>query len=386
MLIIALFLLFYTTFCSANASFLIVSDIHYGEQVQGGQHQDTGPLLLHNTLKKIEALSQHVDFILNLGDLPAHAIWLARTKGAYEQAVFHGLFQADTARKPMFYIPGNNDSLGGNYQPFFSEGLSPLSFANEWDGACVFCDELVIDKSHMLHDGYYSSYVMPQNKNVVLIALNTAPFVYIPWLASAYPNQESDADAELSWLEQQLKQHHSKQLLIAMHAPPGVNYKGDENWHKKTLDRFVALLNQYADHYTEITLLSGHTHMDELRQLKLARGITVYDISTPSVSRVHYNNSGIKIISLNANWAVSNYTTYYTSDWMHWGDESYRAIGGSAAIFLQCTTNNSLAYCLNSLSAKEVCNALEQGHFYGVKSELVPQNTCPTTYTIFDKQ
>ena len=95
--------------------------------------------------------------------------------------------------KPMFYITGNNDSLAGNYQPFELEGKSPLNFAQDWTGACVHCKGLIIDGTHMHHSGYYSSYVMPHNKDIILIALNSTQWVQTPMLAARYPNQDKDA-------------------------------------------------------------------------------------------------------------------------------------------------------------------------------------------------
>jgi predicted phosphodiesterase len=329
----------------------------------------------------MEKLSKQVDFIVNLGDLPTHMHFFTSKKGDYERTLFHGLYEADFSAKPMFYIPGNNDSLGGNYQPFEVNGESPLSFAADWDGSCVSCKELLIDKTFMRHGGYYSSYVVPNNKEIILIALNTAPFANVPVLASKYPNQELDAQAELAWLEQQLKQHSAKQLLIAMHMPPGISYKGSSFWNEESLDRFLSLLERYSQAYGEITLLSGHTHMDELRKLTLPRGLTIYDYSTPAVSRIHHNNPGMKVVSLNDHMAVTNYTTYYTSDLNNWGDEHYQAMGSSDAIFPNCHTE-TLAACLNSLSDQQVCKNLEQGLFYGAKSDHVIKEVCHLTYLI----
>lgn len=368
-------------FAFAGPQFLTISDIHYGADNPAEDGADTGPNFLQLALNEMGTLSNKVDFILNLGDLPSHMNFFTSKKREYEAVLFHELYEADWSAKPMFYIPGNNDSLGGNYQPFTVEGESPLAYAKDWDGACVNCKRLLIDLSYMRQKGYYSSYVMPNNKEVILIALNTAPFTKVPIFASSYPHQEEDAEIELSWLELQLKNHSAKQLLIAMHVPPGSNYKGKPMWNKKSLDRFIALLDRYSQAYGEITLLSGHTHMDELRKLALANGRVIYDYSTPAVSRIHHNNPGMKIISLNDKMAVSNYTTYYTSDATTWKNQHYQAIGGANAVFPNCHGDN-LAVCLNGLTTQQVCNNLEGGLFYGVKSERVVPDVCHLTYLI----
>ncbi|RUR13576.1 metallophosphoesterase [Legionella sp. km772] len=368
----------------AGPQFLILTDIHYGADNNARDGEDTGPAFLKIALRRMEQLSKEVDFILNLGDLPTHMQIFTSKKGQYERTLFHELFAADSFTKPMFYIPGNNDSLGGNYQPFEVNGESPLSYANDWDGACVDCKELLIDPSNMRHGGYYSSYVIPNNKELILFALNSAPFVKVPLLASNYPHQEEDAEAELAWLEEQLQQHSAKQLLIAMHVPPGINYKGNPFWNEKALSRFIALLDHYSPSYGEITLLSGHTHMDELRKLTLANGRSIYDYSTPAISRIHHNNPGMKIISLNDKLAVSNYTTYYTSELNNWGNEHYQARGTELAIFPNCHSDN-LAACLNALTTQQACADLEKGLFYGSKSDRVPQDVCHYTYVIQER-
>ena len=113
----------------ADVSFLSISDIHYGSENTPGDGHDTDPLLLASALNKFSHLTQEVDFIITLGDFPTHH-WLNSPKIAdYIRTVFHDLYQADSAAKPLFYITGNNDSLQGDYQPFSLNGKSPVSLA-----------------------------------------------------------------------------------------------------------------------------------------------------------------------------------------------------------------------------------------------------------------
>lgn len=150
----------------AAPSFLTISDIHYGSNNSSRDGEDTGPEFLKITMKAYEKLSQKVDFILCLGDLPTHSLFNISKKGEFEKTVFDELYKNDKDLKPIFYITGNNDSLLGNYQPFESHGVSPLNFARGWNGACAHCKGLIIDGSHMYQDGYYSSYVIPGNKKL----------------------------------------------------------------------------------------------------------------------------------------------------------------------------------------------------------------------------
>lgn len=364
----------------AAPSFLTISDIHYGSSNLSRDGEDTGPEFLDVAMQEYEKLSKKVDFILCLGDLPTHSLFNTTKKGEFEKTVFDDLYKHDKDLKPIFYITGNNDSLLGNYQPFETNGTSPLNFAAGWNGACAHCKELIIDDSHMNHDGYYSSYVIPGNKKIILIALNATQWTKTPILAK-YPNQEHDALIQLSWLNEQLKKHHGKQLLIAMHEPPGNSYRGQPIWHKPYLDEFIKILNNNKKSYGEITLLTSHTHMDELRKINLNNGTNIYAYSTPSVSRIHHNYPGMKIFNMNKNLSITNFTTYYTSHLNSWDAQQYQAINASNAIFPHCQ-HKTLSQCLNQLNTKQVCHYLDKGLFYGVKSPNVPIHQCNTTYRV----
>ncbi|HIG0430806.1 TPA: Dot/Icm T4SS effector LegS1 [Legionella pneumophila] len=361
--------------------FLTISDIHYGAENIAKDGQDTGKEFLDVTFKRFEELSQKVDFILHLGDLPTHSLFSTSKKEEYEQVVFHGLYEANPGQKPMFYITGNNDSLLGNYQPFSSDNKSPLNLALDWDGACAHCDGLIIDDTHMRKDGYYSSYVIPNNKEIILIALNSVQWTKTPVFLPKYPNQQRDAFVQLFWLEQQLKNHRAKQLLLAMHVPPGTAYNGNRFWHDIYLDRFLTLLDKYHQSYDQITILFSHSHMEEFRKVKLSDGSTIYAFSTPGISRAHHNNPGMKVFDLDKQMRVRNFTTYFTSDLYEWGNEHYQAMNTPDAIFPNCQ-NKTIPQCLDTLSPEQVCNNLEAGLFYGVKSTRVPYQGCIKTYQI----
>jgi alkaline phosphatase D len=377
-LILLTFSIIHTTYAGIN--FLTISDIHYGSNNSSRDGQDTGPKLLHIAMGEFKKLNKKVDFILCLGDLPTHALFNLSKKGEFEKTVFHELYVNDTAAKPIFYIAGNNDSPGGNYQPFESKGISPLNYAASWDGACAYCKGLIINDQYMHQAGYYSSYVIPGNKEIILIALNATQWTKTPFLAR-YPHQEQDALIQLSWLEQQLKDHHAKQLIIALHEPPGKSYLGQPIWHESYLKQFISLLNTYKHLYGEITLLTGHTHMEEFRKIILNDGTAIYAFSTPSISRIYYNHPGMKVFNLDEHMNIKNFTTYYTSQFDTWDKEHYQALNAPDAIFPQCK-NKLLTQCLNQLSPSQICDHMKQGAFYGVKSQIIPNQICNITYII----
>ena len=302
----------------ASSQFLTISDIHYGSHNTSRDGKDTGSKLLAITFAKFKQLSKDVDFILTLGDLPTHSFGYSPEKSGYEETVFHGFFVADTQHKPMFYVSGNNDSLSGNYQPFESEGKSPLNYAHDWSGACIHCKGLIIDDTHMRKSGYYSTYVIPNNHELILIVLNATQWTKTSIFMPKYPNQEQDALTQLHWLKNQLKKHHAKQLLIAMHEPPGNDHRGNPFWHRNYLQQFINILEHNQHAYGEISLLTAHTHMDELRTIHLHEGKNIYAYSTPAVSRIHHNNSAMKRFNLDAQMHIKNFTTYYTTSTVKW--------------------------------------------------------------------
>jgi hypothetical protein len=371
-------LLFTITYSHAEISFLTIADIHFGINNTSGDGKDTDSILFKEALNKLTTLSKNVDFILALGDLPTHSFWKTPEKETSLETVFHGLYQADTTAIPMFFIAGNNDSLNGNYQPFSSPAKSPLTLAHDWQGACVYCEALLIDGSHMEDKGYYSSYVIPGNKDIILIALNSIPFSKTPFFLPKYPNQDKDAIAELQWLEQELQTHSAKQLLIAMHIPPGHHYNGKPIWYDLYLNQFINILDHAFPRYGQISLLTAHTHMDDIRKIELQNGPPIYAYSTPSISRIHRNNPGIKIFTLNSNHKIKDYTTYYTLKDAQWGQAHYQAMKD---IFNDCLSP-TLSHCLNELEGKAVCLKLNQGRFYGVKSPRVDCSVCELTYPI----
>ena len=377
-IILATFLILNLT--HAEPQFLTISDIHYGSAPISKDGQDTGPEFFKISMDKFRQLSTKADFILFLGDIPVHSLFIKIKKEQFEQIVFHALFQNDIQAKPMFYIAGNNDSLNGNYQPFESNGLSPLNFANDWNGACVHCKGLIINDSHMRHGGYYSSYVMPKNKEIILIALNATQWAKTPFF-SHYPSQEKDALEQLAWLETQLKTHQAKQLLIAMHEPPGKSFRNEPILYKEYEQKFIDLLAKYSPQYGQISLLTSHTHMEEFRKIKLANENNIYAFSTPGISRNHHNYPGMKLFSFNKKLQLQNFTTYYTSELHQWNDQKYNALSGTDPIFPNCQ-NKTLAQCLNALSTNEVCNDLDRGLFYGVKNPRVLDISCRNTYNI----
>lgn len=363
----------------ANIRFLSISDIHYGENSQSRDGEDTGPILLQSALKEFHTLSHQVDFVMILGDLPIHHLVTNKTKIAYLTKIFHELYVANDEHKPMFFVAGNNDSLEANYGAFLWQGQSPLTYAKNWQGACANCDGLMIDKKYMASHGVYATYVMPHQKDIILVVLNGNQFSKRHPLFQTKA-REQQAKMILQWLDNLLKTHRAKQLLLATHIPPGVDYRQRLLWESAYMKQFVHILDSNQKNYQQITLLTSHTHMDDLRRIKF-NNHTYYAFATPGISRIHNNNPAMKIFELNKQFLLGNYTTYYTTNPAIWEHLKYSAKEGKNPVFRQCHQDN-LSDCLDKLSDKDVCDTLHKGDFYGAKAHTVDGSTCTYTYPI----
>jgi hypothetical protein len=378
------FLFFTCGHLLAASSFLTLSDTHYGVNNTSGNGQDTNETLWLSTLTKFKQLTASVDFIIILGDLPSHFTYTADEKNNYEAQVFHDLFKANITKKPIFYVAGNNDSLAGNYLAFSQNGKSPLDNAHDWNGACAYCDGLLIDDTNMHSEGYYSTYVSKANKEIILIVLNATQFANPPfWVPKAYyPERENDAARQLNWLDQQLNHHHARQFLIAVHEELGVDYRNQPVWNTVSLQRFINILNSVQRENQQISLLTAHSHYDELRKITLDTGKHVFSYATPSISRSHYNNPGMKVFNLTDDFYIKNFTTFYTVDENQWNDDYYHAISSSDDSIFPFCNGMHLTQCLESLNDEQVCERMENLHIYGVKNPEVNYENCLNSYAI----
>ncbi len=282
-----------------------------------------------------------VQFILFLGDLPAHyscigSCYLAPGKRFQHNenisqalAGLHGI--AAKAGKPLFYLPGNNDAISGNYHSFADKrGQTPISLAQASpllfpaivpsDATTPPC--LVSNPNPKF--GYYSAYPV---KGIRLIALNTV--IYSPKYESADgTSQQVAGDEQMTWLAGQLKEATAKKekVYIAMHIPPGLDYKKNAMWtNAQPWERqLLALCDKYRN--TIAGVLFSHTHMDELRRLYDTSGryITEVAIAAPGVSPNHKTNPAIKTVTYDAkSKELLDFTTYYTTSYTTWGPDSY---------------------------------------------------------------
>lgn len=340
---------------TTSKNFLFLSDIHLNSFAQNtSMGDDTGMILWNAFLAKADSVivSEKPNFIVYTGDLPAHyghPFFLP--KGLRTQhntnlsTILSGLRKlADRNKTPLFYLPGNNDAIAGDYYSFADEDdKTPLSLVPEKtnpypalniDSTGTKAPFIIDDKN--LKKGYYTAQL---TEGLRLIALNTV--IYSRNFQNVDGGNQLDyGNDQMTWLGQTLDSAKAAgdKVYIAMHIPPGKDAYGvthnnyTDNWTYSLPsptnpwnDQFLEVISGYQSTITGV--LYGHTHMDELRRLYDASGtnITEVAISCPGVTPQHYNNPGFKIVSYDTtSKELLDFTTYYTvPSAVAWGNATY---------------------------------------------------------------
>jgi len=341
-----------------NRSFLFISDVHLNTQSKttaygGDTGEDLWAAFLDKAGKVLGGPDQP-EFIIYTGDLPAHYSCAGTCFLTPSQRTAHnanitaslGGLQVLAARyhKPIFYLPGNNDALAGDYYSFADEQQqTPFSLiqpnrylfpagnhSRSFIPPCIISDP----RPGM---GYYSA---SPEKGLRIIALNTV--IYNAYFTTVDgTTQNTDGDMQMAWLASQLAEAEARheKVYLAMHVPPGTDaYSGHTMWATPSgthwLNTFLGLTTRYKA--TIAGILYGHTHMDEVRRIYDTTGtsITEVAISCPGVTPQHYNNPGFKLVQYDAaSKELMDFTTYFTAPGeTAWGDSSYtfsEVYGGS---------------------------------------------------------
>lgn len=335
-----------------HAAFLMISDVHVDTRSKSSKYGgDTGMDLWHAFLQKIDEILSGPDapaFIVCAGDLPAHykcngTCYLAPADREEHNADIDTVLSAldrmaSKHHKPLFYVPGNNDALAGDYYSFADEAqqtplsllhTSPYFFPNKDHAQNETAPRMIANPAPTM--GYYAAY---PEKNLRLIVLNTVIFNQA-FTAADHTDAQADGEKEMKWLAQQLAEAASnhEQVYMAMHIPPGIEIvhnrpmwahgskDAKDNWQ----DDFLNLVSRYRT--TIAAILYGHTHMDEVRRLYDSTGriVTAVAISCPGVTPQHYNNPGFKVVEYDTDSKQPvDFTTFYTTpDAVTWGNKSY---------------------------------------------------------------
>jgi hypothetical protein len=206
-----------------------------------------------------------------------------------------------TNNAKIFYILGNNDGDQPDYvtpSPKFlnsiakvlSKELSPL--------------EQKIFEQDFSSAGYFS---LALNKKTLVIGINTN------LLSAVHPDARL-ATIQLKWLDKTLAmaQEHNQHVILLQHIPYGADfYKSAVNktsiilMDTKLQAQYIKVLNKYNN---ISGIYSGHFHAD---YFELISDKKISLVSTISFNSQFGNNPGFKVLNLDENGLLYNYTTYY---------------------------------------------------------------------------
>ncbi len=307
----------------ANPYFLFLADIHlntYSKDTNKGD--DTGMNLWNASKQKIAAVLKQTpppQFVIYTGDLPDHNPDSGKKHDTNISKVLTDLKQL-VGKTPLFYAPGNNDALGGDYHTFTdNKGETPFSLVPSSLNYPA-PNATMLSNPHPEY-GYYSASPFP---GLRIIAMNTI-ILGRDYFKDSHHEEYVPVDSKekrrrsntlMQWVGKELlaAQNSNEKAYLIMHIPPGTNaYSGNQMWES---DSLLSVFRGYAKTYekTITGIFYGHTHMDELRRIYDNDGqIQEIAISAPGISPNHGQNPGFKIVSYETKtFEPTDFITYYT--------------------------------------------------------------------------
>jgi sphingomyelin phosphodiesterase acid-like 3 len=325
--------------------FLFLSDVHLAANrpYTDSTGEDTGTDLWDTVRRRIHSILNGPNppaFILYTGDMPEHGgNDNPSQRDINIDTVLVNLHQMSALKNiPLFYSPGNNDALGGNYclfsdsankEPFsLVKGYSPYPYqAFNVSKTPVSSGAYMISDTNM-PSGYYSARI---SKGLRIISLNTV--MWSSSLSSRCPQdaafQLKEGNKQMIWLEQQLAgaAMEGDKVYLAMHVPPGADaFSSQKNpalpvmmwgtpgdastWQNDFLKKISAYKNTVAG------VFFGHTHMDEFRLLfdPVSDTVNQVAISSPGISPLFGNHPGFKLVQFDAGTKLpTDFITYYAT-------------------------------------------------------------------------
>ena len=270
-------------------------------------------------------------FVIFTGDILGHrfnetffALYGSEDQAALQSFIlktvtfFAGEVHGRFPEAPVFFTLGNNDAYLGDYNlapggAYLDQTAQPLYAAFLEDRATC------ADYSSTYKAG---GYFRADFGDIVVLSLNSVLF------SSHRPAPVSGNAAwtQLDWFAAQLAQARDKgvRVVVVTHVPPGIDIYStahsylDENgklsdarlmWHKEYNDRFLAVVEEYADIISMV--YAGHTHMDEFRFINGTGGVRIPVEITPSISPLFHNNPGYRVLETRTDGAsIENYQAF----------------------------------------------------------------------------
>jgi len=388
-----------TFFCFSYAAnewhALVLSDTHLNPSttsLTSFYDSDTGSAdLWPSTQAELSHLIQEKKprFVMLLGDLPAHHISSDNMKLADQQVFSMMDTVVASAGVPWFFVPGNNDSLEGDYYSFTKldaktgaktnfvtevagglpgEGFS--STCNGATGACVIDQGVYQDTPYFF--GAYSAYPSADRK-LRLIVLNTMLWLQERYVSDDGVSQDKAGFWELQWFSKQLNEANEagEKVIIAMHIPSGLDsYKGSAYWQEAFQKSWQVLVSQYEN--TIALVVNGHTHMNALRKLWPAATENLYALTVPGVTPLHGNNPGMDDLLWSTNdegvsvWSDANVYAY-SPDSQEWA-----LFQNLRSTYAPDCRSSSMMRCLSTLRQSTFLTILDQYYALGAKGYEEP--------------
>ena len=378
------------------ASFLALSDIHYVSRTMTCGHSpgpETDPTLLRAAQAEARRVigQEKPAFVIYLGDLPSHC---GNHHRDYIVAALTGLARIAGKDARLIYVPGNNDSLDGDYGPFTGTGGTPIGQTAPWSGSPVLNIPAadMIDTSHLAM-GYYAVFAVraaAPAPSLRVIALNTTMFTRN--YGQLVPTRKAEAGDQLEWLADQLQAARTAgdRVIVAMHVPPGFDgYGGNSGsdvvtmWdgalaydgHK--LDAITGwtpgapapwvqrvFLQIVAAYRPEIVgLVSSHTHYNEIRRLRDCSqaapnlgAFTELDVAIPGITTDHGNSPAMKLFRYDDRYEWTENLTYHATGaaGLGWASNPAFSFTGDNYPCAACTGGGTLYDRIAALDDKTV--------------------------------
>ena len=331
-------------------NFLSLSDVHLHNTKNHVEYGDTsGNSIWDKTMDEINTVSKNIkpSFMVYLGDLPNYYSDITGNIGQVlaDLRTLQGDF-------PILYLPGNNDTLEGDYHSF-QDGKNPhgknifsLNDVPSDPWPIINRNSSTTTVSNLDFNpefGFYSVDLTIGSETLRVIALNSVIFCHSgthSYIADDGVDQQQASQIQFSWFENTLNAYGANDnVLIMMHIPPGRDGHGSSGtnmWNEnikvntklsKTPEIVQnAFLNVLQHNQSKLRgMLTSHTHLDGLRRIYAANtntnpnDLVTVSISTPGISVNHNNNPGFKSFKFNAtNFDLIDFTTYYAEPTQNW--------------------------------------------------------------------
>ena len=326
--------------------FIALSDVHVDSLLTRTQFQDhnqnnksvsTEKLWLRAKAQiELTACKENPKFMVYLGDLPGYDD-SARKINTHLMLENLRELHVDI---PILYLPGNNDSLEGDYHSFSNSSNNTVltkdaDKANPWPIINSKSSSITVGTPDFNSEfGYYAVDLTDNGNTLKVIALNTVIFTHSHYSDDDGVSQQNATQKQMAWLEKTLSSLGANdRVLLMMHIPLGNDgYSGNPNWNlaltytdlkgiKKGLnDSFLDLIEAYQSNI--VGLLNGHTHLDGLKRIYKTKSSTdpkasdmiSFSISTPGIAVNHGNNPAFKTFTYDpTTFDLLDFKTYYAS-------------------------------------------------------------------------